>query len=249
MWLDVLDVVCSRFNWAVYAYCLMDNHCHLLVQTPEGNLSAGMRHLNGAQTQRINRRQGRVGHVFQGRYKAILVDRDAHLLELAHYVELNPVRAGMVNSAANWVWSSYRAAVGTVPVPHWLAVDALLSQFDDRRAVAVRMYGDHVRAGVGLPSIWSHLNRQVYLGDDVFVANMQRNAAAGVGNALEIPRAQRRLPAKPLTHYVGLKLPRDMAIARAYASGDYSMADVAGAFTVHYSTVSRAVRRANAGAV
>ena len=245
----MLGVVCSRFNWAVYAYCLMDNHCHLLVQTPEGNLSAGMRHLNGVDTQRVNRRHGRVGHVFQGRYKAILVDRESHLLELARYVVLNPVRAGMVNSAADWAWSSYGAAVGTVPAPHWLAVDALLSQFGDRKAIAVRRYVDHVRAGVGLPSIWAHLNRQVYLGDDAFVARMQRKAAAASGDdTLEIPRAQRRLPAKPLTHYVCLKLPRDRAIARAYASGDYSMVDVADAFAVHYSTVSRAVGRASAGA-
>ena len=223
----------------------MGNHFHLLVQTPEGNLC-----LNGVYTQRVNRRRWRVGHVFQGRYKAVLVDRDSYLLELAHYVELNPVRAGMVNSAANWVWSSYRAAVGTVPAPHWLAVDALLSQFGDRKAVAVRRYVDHVRAGVGLPSIWALLNRQAYLGDEVFVASMQHNAAAaGSNDALEIPRAQRRLPAKPLAHYVSLKLPRNKAIARAYASGDYSMAEVADAFAVHYSTVSRAVGQASTGAV
>ena len=135
-----------------------------------------------------------------------------------------------------------------MPAPHWLAVDALLAQFGDRKAIAVRRYADHVRAGVGLPSIWAHLNRQIYLGDDAFVARMQRKAGAMRGDALEVPRAQRRLPAKPLAHYVSLKMSRDKAIARAYASGNYSMAEVAEAFAVHYSTVSRMVGRASAGA-
>lgn len=93
-WLAVLGQVCRRFNWVVQAYCLMSNHYHLLVQTPEGNLSAGMRQLNGVYTQQVNRAYGRVGHVFQGRFKAVLVDEESYLLELARYVVLNPVRAG-----------------------------------------------------------------------------------------------------------------------------------------------------------
>ena len=98
-WLAVLGQVCQRFNWVVYAYCLMSNHYHLLVQTPEGNLSAGMRQLNGVYTQQINRVHGHVGHLFQGRFKAVLVDQESYLLELARYVVLNPVRAGMVADA------------------------------------------------------------------------------------------------------------------------------------------------------
>ncbi len=87
--LDVLSDLVHDFNWAVHAYCLMDNHYHLLIQTPEGNLSKGMRHLNGVYTQRLNRRHGRVGHVFQGRYKAIIVQKESYLLELARYVVLS----------------------------------------------------------------------------------------------------------------------------------------------------------------
>ncbi len=95
-WLAVLALVCDRFNWVVHAYCQMTNHYHLVVETVEANLSAGMRQLNGLYTQRFNRRHGQVGHLFQGRYKAILVQKEAHLLELSRYVVLNPVRAGMV---------------------------------------------------------------------------------------------------------------------------------------------------------
>lgn len=110
VFLDTFSQVVTQFNWLCYAWCLMGNHYHLLIQTPDGNLSSGMRQLNGVYTQASNRRHQRVGHVFQGRFKAILVDSDAYLLELARYVVLNPVRAGMVEGAQDWPWSSCRAA-------------------------------------------------------------------------------------------------------------------------------------------
>ena len=94
-WLELLGQVCTRYNWLCHAYCLMDNHFHIVVETIDGNLSAGMRHLNGVYTQWHNRSHNRVGHVFQGRFKAIIVQREAYLLELARYVVLNPVRAGI----------------------------------------------------------------------------------------------------------------------------------------------------------
>ena len=108
IYLEVLAEVQHRFNWVIHAYCLMSNHYHLLIETPDSNLAKGMRHLNGVYTQRFNRRHKRVGHVFQGRYKAILVQKDNYLLELSRYIVLNPVRAQMVRSAKDWPWSSYR---------------------------------------------------------------------------------------------------------------------------------------------
>ncbi len=108
LWLDGLGQVCKRFNWVVHAYCQMGNHYHLLAETPDSNLSAGMRQLNGVYTQRFNRIHRRVGHLFQGRYKAILVQKDAYLLELSRYIVLNPVCARMVRTARDWPWSNYR---------------------------------------------------------------------------------------------------------------------------------------------
>lgn len=243
MWLDVLSQTCDRFDWVVQAYCMMSNHYHLMLQTPDANLGVGMRQLNGVYTQRSNKRHGRVGHVFQGRYKAILVDREAHLSELSRYVVLNPVRAGLVADAADWAWSSYRATVGSEACPSWLDADALLAAFAQTRRRAVERYVDHVRAGVGLPSVWSQLKHQLYFGDDAFVARMQREAGELSRQALEVPRAQRRAPAPPLARFVRLDAPRDVAMAQAYATGAYSQLEIAQAFGVHYATVSRAVAR------
>jgi len=128
LWLEIFGAVCRRCNWVCHAWCQMSNHYHVVVETVEGNLAQGMRQLNGVYTQAFNRRHGRVGHVFQGRYRAIIVEKDAYLLELMRYVVLNPVRAGVVADAANWPWSSYRAMVGTTSPPEWLQTDWMLGQ-------------------------------------------------------------------------------------------------------------------------
>ena len=110
--LDTLAQTLERFNWICHAYCLMTNHHHTVAEIPDGNLSKGMRQLNGVYTQRVNRTHGRVGHLFQGRFKGILVEKESHLLELARYVVMNPVRAGMVATPEDWRWGSYRATAG-----------------------------------------------------------------------------------------------------------------------------------------
>ncbi len=218
----------------------MTNHYHLVIETVEGNLSDGMRHLNGVYTQAANRKHRRVGHVFQGRFKAILVEKDSYLLELARYVVLNPVRASMVSDAVQWPWSSYGAMVGANDAPAWLQTDWILGQFGSSRPAAIAHYVDFVRAGVGLPSIWSELRNQVFLGDEAFVAQAQ--AATDKQHVTEIPRAQRRPPARHLADYRQAHSDLAVAMAQAYASGDYTMHEIARHFGVHYSTVSRAVR-------
>ena len=246
IFLGVLGEVVARFGWLCHAYCLMDNHYHLLLETPDPNLSRGMRQLNGVYTQRFNRRHGRVGHVLQGRFKAILVDRDGYLLELARYLVLNPVRAGMVKDPGRYPWSSYRASVGTAPSPAWLSTDWILGHYGKTRAVAQRRYAAFVADGKRVPSPWPALKGQVLLGSEAFVERL-RPLLEGKSDLKEVPRRQR------LAHRPGLKAlfpkavradkpTRDKAIRQAHGQYGYTMAAIAREAGIHYSTVSKVIK-------
>ena len=240
----VLGQVVVRFNWLCLAWCLMDNHYHLLIQTPDANLSKGMRQLNGVYTQFSNRRHQRAGHLFQGRFKAILVDSDAYLLELLRYVVLNPVRAGMVNNAADWVWSSYRQSVGLEPAASWLSVAALLSQFAGQRELAQQHYARFVAEGIGIVSPWENLKGQIFLGDEQFIARMQAQRQSAKED-VQIPLQQRR-PPPPSLEDIEQQLPdRNAAIVAAYATGGYSYQQIANHFRLHFTTVGKIIRNSN----
>jgi REP element-mobilizing transposase RayT len=241
MFLRVVAEVVERYRWICHAFCLMTNHYHLVIETLEGNLSRGMRQLNGVYTQASNRRHRRTGHLFQGRFKGILVERDAYLLEVSRYVVLNPVRAGMVDAPGDWPWSSYRAMIGTAPVPKWLAVDALLGRFGEARKTARRRYQRFVWEGTGR-AIWGELRQQIYLGDEAFVQRMQAEARIG-GDPSSVARAQRRPPAPTLAGIVARHPERDAAILAAYATGAYGYREIAEHFGLHLATVRRIVRR------
>lgn len=187
LFLELLGKEITQQGWLCYAYCLMDNHYHLLIETPEPNLVAGMRRLNGVYTQAFNRRHQRVGHVFQGRYKSIVVDKDSYGLELCRYIALNPVRARMVKCAQNWAWSSYRATAGQVTAPAWLDADWVLGQCGGRNPVTA--YERFVAQGMDQTSPWDSLKGQIWLGSAMFLKRMERLAEAQpVAN---VPRQQR----------------------------------------------------------
>ena len=157
--LDLLGKEVTQQGWFCYAYCLMDNHYHLLIETPEPNLVTGMRRLNGVYTQAFNRRHRRVGHLFQGRYKAILVDKDAYFLELCRYIVLNPLRAKAVKRQEQWPWSSYAATAGRAAPPSWLTIEPVLTRFANHAG-----YERFVAQGMGQASPWMQLRGQIYLG-------------------------------------------------------------------------------------
>ena len=174
LFLALLGREIEQQGWQCYAYCLMDNHYHLLIETPEPNLSRGMRRLNQVYTQAYNRRHGRIGHVLQGRFKSIVVDKDPYLLELSRYIVLNPVRAGMTTSVRAWAWSSYQATAGFVSPPAWLQVTAVLQLFGSSVPEAQRAYRKFVAEGKGRSSPWEQLRGQIFLGDEAFLDRMDR---------------------------------------------------------------------------
>ena len=219
----------------------MDNHYHLLIETPEANLSRGMRQLNGVYTQSFNRLHDRTGHVFQGRYKAILVDKENYLLELSRYIVLNPVRAGMVLSVRDWPWSSYRATAGQENKPAFLTIDWLLASFGKRKSAAVKKYIQFVSEGKGQPSPWELLRNQVYLGSEKFIEEMQ----AHIDNdqdLSEVPLSQRRKTPKELDYYEQKNVDRNSAICDAYQCGGYTLKEIGNHFGLHYSTVSGIIK-------
>ena len=241
--LAVLARVVSRFHLLLHAYCLMDNHFHLVVETPEANLSKAMRQLNGVYTQAFNRRHKRVGHVLQGRFKAILVDRDSYLLELCRYVVLNPVRAKRTRKADTYPWSSYRATAGLAPTPPYLTIDWLLSQFSLQRAAVQRKYQAFVAEGIGQGSPWEEVRGQVLLGSERFIERL----APGLRDKRllkEIPRRQRFAARPTLSQLFGARtraerVRRNEAIRRAHLDHGYSLTEIGRAVGLHYATISR----------
>jgi putative transposase len=241
LFLELLADVVERFTWRCHAYCQMTNHYHLLIETLEPTLSLGMRQLNGVYTQDFNRRHRRTGHVLQGRFKSILVERDEYLLELARYVVLNPVRAKMTRSARDWPWSSYRATAGLEEARSFLTTDWILEQLGASKVKAQKAYRKFVSEGHGA-TVWENVRGQIYLGSDAFI----EEHAPVTEVPLEIPQAQ-RLAARPALLDI-VSDPGDAAgIACAYLEHRYTQQEIADHLEVHYSTVSRRVRMHEGG--
>jgi len=147
VWVASLSYAVRATGTVVHAWCLMTNHSHVLIQTPLGNIAAAMQRLNSSYALAHNKRHGRVGHLFQSRYHSLLIERDEHLLECARYVVLNPLRAGVCDSAEKWRWSSYRATAGLAPRPGFLTTSWLLGQFHADAKAARSRYVDFISEG------------------------------------------------------------------------------------------------------
>lgn len=240
-WLQMLGEVCVRFRFWIHAFCQMGNHYHLLIETAEGRLAPGMRQLNGVYSQYFNRRHGLVGHVFQGRYKAILVDKESYLLEVARYIVLNPVRAGLVTHPEEWRWSSYNLTCSALPPPSWLEVEWLLSKFGHRAEDTKHAYRRFVLEGIGGANPLDTTYRQVILGSEQFIQQLQSPSALNDTNG--ISRIQRSSLALPLSAYQQAYANRDRAMAEAYRTNAYTLTEIARHFGVSLMTASRAVKK------
>lgn len=218
---SLLNIVCNRFDWYCHAYCLMDNHYHLLVETQSPTLSKGMKLLNGAYTQYFNQEHKRVGHVYQGRSKSILVEKESYLLELSRYIVLNPVRARMVRAAKDWPWSSYRATAGITQVHECLTTDWILSAFGKQRKRAQSHYRDFVQQGKNQPSPWDRLKNKNYLGSSSFVDEMQCKLDPEQ-SLKDIPKLQKQSAIKPLSYFQNKYSNRKEAMAIIFLRPLYS---------------------------
>ena len=248
--LELFGKTLERFNWTCHAFCLMVNHYHLMIETPDANLSKGMHHLNATYCQAHHKRHDTVGHLFQGRFKAIVVDRESYLLELARYVVLNPVRAGLVARPEDWPWSSYRATVG-LPVSEeseFLTTSWLLGQFGPDEITARQRYLDFVASGIGLDSPWPQLQSQLFLGKETFIDKL-RDAIPekkAVKEILKLQRYANRPQLKEIFADWKTRKKRDEAIVASYVTYRYEQREIANFLGIHYTTVSHVIKRYDA---
>jgi putative transposase len=230
----VLAKVVRRFSWLCHAYCLMDNHYHLLLETPLPNLSGGMRQLNGIYAHAFNDRHDRMGHVFQSRFRSILIEQETHLVELSRYIVLNPVRAGVCAEPGDWRWSSYGATVGAVLSPSFLTTSEILSDFGTTLLKARQNYELFVAKGIGKPAQLRVKGER--LGSDAF---LRVNFGHDVKLA-EIPRVQYEPIRIPLRELFATSA---APIAVAYRRHGYRLREIAEYLGCSYSTISRRLKR------
>ena len=244
--LNTLQHVNKRYNWICHAYCLMTNHYHILIETPEGNLSIGMRQINSVYTQLFNKRHGRTGHLFQGRYKTILIQKDSHLLEVCRYVVLNPVRAKMVEKPDDYAWSSYLATAGRAKPHPCLTTDWVLKQFSGKRGKAEQEYRKFVSWGIGQKTIWTEVRGQALLGEEGFMDKMVDHLKKHK-DIPEIPRSQRYATRPALSVLISEGIANDQrklmkCMTEAVERHGYRQSEIARHVGVHYSTISRWLR-------
>jgi REP element-mobilizing transposase RayT len=174
-YLSYLESAHERYGAVIHVYCLMGNHYHLLLETPRGNLSQIIHHINGAYTTYFNIKRDRSGHLFQGRFKGILVEKDAYCKELSRYIHLNPVRAGMVKAPLEYPWSSYRYFVGRDKKPEWLTMELVLGDFGGEGRTGFRRYREYVERGEAkeLESPFKGVIASSFLGSEEFINNIR----------------------------------------------------------------------------
>ena len=243
---EVLQATFSRFGIVCYAFCLMPNHYHLVLMTPEANLSAAIKHLNSVYAQWWNCRHQRCGHVFQGRFKAQIVQQDRYLLVVCRYVVLNPVRSGLVTHPRQWRWSSYRASAHTEPAPEFLdtlAVDRLLAQHAEAASGAAyrRFVGDVRLDDRDIRRLIRDDER--FVGDESFLSDVRASLAQRAGR--EVPRREFVRPAPSLSRLFGVAGSidqRNERIRRASVEFGYRLVDIARHVGLHPVTVGDIIR-------
>ena len=246
--LEIIKLVIDRTDWICHSYVLMGNHYHLLIETPKPNLSRGMRQLNGVYTQFFNWHHSRVGHLFQGRFKSLIVEKESYLLELCRYLVLNPVRAGLVKDPVDYRWSSYKAIIGKVECPEYLTTSWILSQFGSDIDTAVKEFKKLVLSVKNMSFPSEEIAGQLILGSKKFIKKINKflSRSNHVSNS-EIVKEQRYVSRMELDEIfqkgVRAGKTRDELIYQAFQEYDYYQKEIADYLGIHYATVSRAIKK------
>jgi putative transposase len=241
--LDIVDITAERYEVRVFADVEMNNHYHLVLDTPRGNLSAAMRYINGVYTQHVNRRHGRTGHVFEGRFVSRLVGDDVYLRRVVKYVAMNPVAAGLVSKPEDWVWSSYPATAGVAEARPFLHLDWMEWVFEcQRRATAQARY----RAFVNTPDVGAGALDADVLGSAPFESSVRRHIGESMAH-VALPRTYRSIAQPPLDKLFGeigfSRTGRNSMIRRAHVVHGYQLSDIARYLGMHPNSMSKILRR------
>jgi len=244
----------ERYGAIIHAYCLLSNHYHLLLETPQGNLSHILHHINGAYTVYFNAKRKRSGHLFQGRFKAILVEKDEYSKELSRYIHLNPLRAGLVKDPKNYPWSSYPSYIGVKKKPTWLSINFILSYFGKRERSAYNNYRKFVEAGMTeeVPDLLKEAVCSTVLGTEDFIQWIRDNFTDRDGDMRDLP-ALKGLVSRPSLDKIAKETRRVMGgnhpfykMVSVYVSHRYSglsLKEIGRYYSMHGSAVSQASRR------
>ncbi len=240
--LTVLQNVVKRMHWEVFAYNLMPDSYQLFIKTPKPNLSRGMRQLNGVYTQRYNAKYETTGNIFHGRFKAILVEAKHSFEDVLKYVLLMPLLKRKARKLDKWKWSSYQATIGITEAPEWLKVDEVLSHFGKqpkRARTALQKSLENTDKDFDL---MAQVKAQILLGSDAFVNKWKKQLATG--KIMDRVRQRKSKKVKPLTDFGKRFKNIKVAMVKAYETGNYTLDQIGSHFGVHYSTVSRTVKKA-----
>ena len=240
--LQILQEVISRMQWDVFAYNLMPDSFQLFIKTPKPNLSKGMRQLNGVYTQRYNVKYETEGNIFHGRFKAVLVDAESRFNEVVQHILHVPVLKRKARKLDKWKWSSYQATVGAVDAPEWLNVAEVLNHFGKQKK---RAQASLAKAMEGMDKdfdILTSVQGQILLGSDTFVAKWKKQLATG--KVMDKARQRKAKKVKPLNDFGKRFKNMKIAMVKAYETGNYTLDQIGNHFGVHYSTVSRTVKKA-----
>lgn len=217
--IEYLESATERYDAVIHAYCLMDNHYHILLETPSGNLSKIMAHINGAYTNYFNAKRERSGHLFQGRYKAILVEADEYAKELSRYIHLNPVRANIVEHPEEYEWSSYGYFTGKKKAPEWLKMDFILGYFGKKLSDSQKNYRDYVNVFInqGYESPLRDVVSSTILGGQEFIGFIKDKYLTDQKGNKELPALKvlrKRITIEDISREVDKKVKDDIKLSR-----------------------------------